>query len=113
MISASTETSTGTSRAACKRGGRLRQDLLAAAGLDTWEAGYIEAVFRIGNKARAGRDRSAPRAERGKLVARQLPWLSTGLERRLNHEIRVAESHYDASRGASDSAREKNCRELR
>ena len=35
--------------AACSRAQRLRQDLLEASGPDTWEAGYIEAVFRIGN----------------------------------------------------------------
>lgn len=32
----------------CKNGGELRDRLVRAAGPNTWEAGYIEAVFEIG-----------------------------------------------------------------
>lgn len=36
----------------CVNGGQLRDDLIAAAGADSWEAGYVEAVFAIGEKLR-------------------------------------------------------------
>ncbi|MFQ5951722.1 MAG: hypothetical protein ACE5KH_06535 [Candidatus Geothermarchaeales archaeon] len=36
----------------CKDGRRLRDELVKAAGKDSWEAGYIEAVFEIGEKLR-------------------------------------------------------------
>jgi hypothetical protein len=35
--------------AACNDAGPLRRALVAAAGQDTWEAGYIEGVFDVGN----------------------------------------------------------------
>jgi hypothetical protein len=34
----------------CVNGGQLRSDLLAAAGPQSWQAGYVEAVFAIGEK---------------------------------------------------------------
>lgn len=34
----------------CVNGRRLRDDLIEAAGAGSWEAGYIEAVFGIGEK---------------------------------------------------------------
>jgi hypothetical protein len=36
----------------CVNGRQLRDDLVAAAGADSWEAGYAEAVFAIGEKLR-------------------------------------------------------------
>lgn len=36
----------------CVNGGRLRDDLIEAAGTESWEAGYVEAVFAIGEKLR-------------------------------------------------------------
>jgi hypothetical protein len=36
----------------CKDGKTLRQELTKTAGEDTWEAGYIQAVFEIGEKLR-------------------------------------------------------------
>ena len=36
--------------AACVNGERLRSDLVAAAGPSSWQAGYAEAVFAIGEK---------------------------------------------------------------
>jgi hypothetical protein len=33
-------------------GSQLRTDLIAAAGGDSWEAGFVEAVFEIGEKLR-------------------------------------------------------------
>ena len=36
--------------AGCVNGLRLQQDLIEAAGAQSWEAGYIEAVFAIGEK---------------------------------------------------------------
>jgi hypothetical protein len=38
--------------AGCVNGFQLRDDLIAAAGKSSWEAGYIEAVFSIGEKLR-------------------------------------------------------------
>lgn len=38
--------------APCVNGLQLRDDLIAAAGHDSWEAGYVEAVFAIGEKLR-------------------------------------------------------------
>ena len=38
--------------AGCVNGRRLRDDVIAAAGPDSWEAGYAEAVFAIGEKLR-------------------------------------------------------------
>lgn len=38
--------------AACVNGVQLRDDLIAAAGENSWEAGYAEAVFAIGEKLR-------------------------------------------------------------
>lgn len=38
--------------ASCVNGLRLRDDLIAAAGESSWEAGFIEAVFAIGEKLR-------------------------------------------------------------
>jgi hypothetical protein len=35
--------------AQCRRGHRLRDALLKAARTSSWEAGYIEAVFAVGN----------------------------------------------------------------
>ena len=34
----------------CVNGDKLRHDLIAAAGANSWEAGYLEAVFAIGEK---------------------------------------------------------------
>jgi hypothetical protein len=36
----------------CVNGLQLRDDLVAAAGVDSWEAGFVEAVFAIGEKLR-------------------------------------------------------------
>src|SRR5438093_13782519 len=36
----------------CVNGLQLRDDLIAAAGDSSWEAGFIEAVFAIGEKLR-------------------------------------------------------------
>lgn len=36
----------------CKNGGKLRRALLAAAGPDTYEAGYIDAIFDVGEDFR-------------------------------------------------------------
>ena len=36
----------------CVNGSHLRDDLVAAAGADSWEAGFVEAVFAIGEKLR-------------------------------------------------------------
>ncbi|MFQ5950860.1 MAG: hypothetical protein ACE5KH_02110, partial [Candidatus Geothermarchaeales archaeon] len=36
----------------CKNGRSLRDDMAKAAGKKSWEAGYIEAVFEIGEKLR-------------------------------------------------------------
>ena len=38
--------------AGCVNGGQLRDDLVAAAGADSWHAGYVEAVFTIGERLR-------------------------------------------------------------
>jgi hypothetical protein len=35
---------------ACINGGQLLEDLLSAAGPESWHAGFIEAVFAIGEK---------------------------------------------------------------
>jgi hypothetical protein len=36
--------------AACVNGSKLRDDIVSAAGEESWEAGYAEAVFAIGEK---------------------------------------------------------------
>lgn len=36
--------------AVCVNGDRLREELVRAAGSDSWEAGFIDAVFKIGEK---------------------------------------------------------------
>ncbi len=36
--------------AACVNGAQLRDDLVTAAGSESWEAGFVEAVFAIGEK---------------------------------------------------------------
>lgn len=38
--------------ASCVNGTQLRDDLIRAAGPESWEAGYVEAVFAIGEKLR-------------------------------------------------------------
>lgn len=36
----------------CVNGSQLREDLVAAAGEESWEAGFVDAVFAIGEKLR-------------------------------------------------------------
>jgi hypothetical protein len=36
----------------CVNGLQLRDDLIAAAGTASWEAGFVEAVFAVGEKLR-------------------------------------------------------------
>jgi hypothetical protein len=36
----------------CVNGLQLRDDLVAAAGAESWQAGFVEAVFAIGEKLR-------------------------------------------------------------